>query len=86
MVLASYGQWIDTVPGPIVFVVTLALAALMVWGAVTHGTAQMRHNLRNDTLHPVTGRMLAALPAPVTRGLIFLVAAVLVAYGVSRVL
>lgn len=84
MVLAARGDWLDSVPGPIVLLLMLVVAGAIAWFAISRTGDQMDRELR-EAPDATTGRMLAALPAPVTRTLFLVVAAGLVAYGVIRV-
>jgi hypothetical protein len=79
------GRWLDSVPGPVVLLLAVVVAALVTWGVFARSGPRLKRGLREDDLHPVTGRILAALPAPVTKALTLALAAGMVAYGVSRV-
>jgi uncharacterized iron-regulated membrane protein len=83
--MATSGQWLDSIPGPLALILTLAVAGVLLWWTFTRPGPRMKQELREDDLHPVTGRALAALPVPLLRGMALLLAAGLLVYGISRV-
>lgn len=77
--------WIEDVPDPLVLVLCLVADGAVLAFGLTRGDRRMDDELRADGPHQTTGRVLAALPAPITRLLFVGIALLLAAYGVSRV-